>query len=115
MKEVFDKLISRLEELFCGEYNTEYIKKDEVLKIVNQVAEEYNNGWISCSERLPDSGQSVIVSYKDRFLTQADGTCEGWYDAPNMRWLLSDYECSDNAEVIAWSPLPAPYKKEGDK
>lgn len=69
------------------------------------------DGWINVSERLPESGVSVIVSYKDRFLSQADGTCGGWYDVANMIWHLTDYEYSDNVEVIAWQPLPEPYKE----
>ena len=76
-------------------------------------AKEYGNGWIPCCEKLPEDGTSVIVSYKDRQLSSADGTCEGWYDAPNKMWHLTDYEYSDNAEVIAWQPRLASYQKGG--
>ena len=44
MKEAFEKIKERLEELFCGEYDTEYIKKDKVLSIVSEVEAEYGNG-----------------------------------------------------------------------
>lgn len=73
-----------------------------------------NDDWIPVSERLPESGVPVIVSYKDRFLSQADGTCEGWYDATNMIWHLTDYEYSDNVEVIAWRERLTPYQPKGE-
>lgn len=126
MKEFIDKLIGRLEEesdyepidydycdMSCsGEEH--FISTHKAISIVNQLAEEYNGGWIPVLDKLPDSGVSVIVSYKDRFLAQADGTCEGWYDATNMIWHLTDYEYSDNVEVIAWREQLAPYQPKGE-
>ena len=84
------------------EYQNEDIRIDE------------NDGWIPCSERLPESGETVIVSFKDRFLTPANGTCEGWYDSANKMWNLSEYEHSDNVEVIAWRERLAPYQPKGE-
>ena len=78
------------------------------------VEEQNNDYWIPISERLPESGVSVIISYKDRFLSQADGTCDGWYDATNMIWHLTDYEYSDNVEVIAWRERLTPYQPKGE-
>ena len=58
MKEFVEKLIGRLEEELrpdkeCFEYEDDYMYAEErhnkMLKIVNQLAEEYNNGWIPCS------------------------------------------------------------------
>lgn len=122
MKKVFDSIIDKLEDLhaeFINQYgvvgsNHRASAVSRCIRIVEEVQEEYNGGWISCSERLPESGKSVIVSYKDRFLTQADGTCEGWYDATNMIWHLTDYEYSNNVEVIAWRERLAPYQPKGE-
>lgn len=75
----------------------------------------YGDGWIPCEERLPESGVTVIVSYKDRFLPQADGTCDGWYDEPNRMWHLGDYEHSDNVEVTAWRERFEPFKAESEE
>lgn len=108
MKNFIDNMICRLKEDI--KYAENYIKVLEE----NKFAEEHNGDWIPTSERLPESGVSVIVSYKDRFLSQADGTCEGWYDATNMIWHLTDYEYSDNAEVIAWRERLAPYHPKGE-
>lgn len=95
--------------------NKVFAWKEKYFEIVNKLAEEHKVGWIPCSERMPKSGTSVIVSYKDRFLTQADGTCEGWYDETNMIWHLTDYEYSDNVEVIAWRERLKPYQPKGEQ
>ena len=133
MKEFVEKLISRLEEKL--KYNSEQAeiwrsgsdkdayfreKKDlyldrantygEVMRIVNQLAEEYINcstdtstntssGWISCSERLPeDSGRYLV----DNGIWRG----EGKFDIAIKEFNVS--------YVIAWQPLPAPYTpKEG--
>lgn len=60
MKEVFEKIIEKLEER-SKEYNSgvrlhgkpEEMLTCDAIEIVKQEAEENNNGWIPCSERLP--------------------------------------------------------------
>lgn len=105
MKEFVEKLISRLEELFCGEYNTEYIKKDEVLKIVNQVAEEYNNGWISVKDRLPTEEGSYLVVGKT-----GGATVTRWY-MPNQFHPQGHFGGNSAEYIRYWMPRPqAPYK-----
>ena len=43
-----------------------YIKPFEIAKIaVQEVAEEYNGGWIPCSERLPSGLDFVLYTHKD--------------------------------------------------
>lgn len=120
MKEFIEKLIGRLEELFCGEYDTEYIKKDEVLRTVNQLAEEFatdinvvsKNGWIPCSERLPDiegnTSDTVLVCTIDGFQHMAF-----WCDDEKWRYCESGMikKPMEWTEIIAWMPLPAPYKE----
>ena len=66
MQEVFEKIIEKLEEdekhTFDGCINKRY-----AIEIVKQAAEEFatdtnvgTNGWISCSERLPETNESVL-------------------------------------------------------
>ena len=51
MNEAFEKILERLEadekHTFDGCINKRYAKQ-----IVQEVAEEYNDGWIACSVRL---------------------------------------------------------------
>ena len=94
-------------------------------------AEEYNNGWIPCSERLPDECVPVNVTWINR-------NPESYYakikDVPfsatavyyNSKWYwysstcvdyLSEYGKNDfdlvdkDIDIIAWQPLPEPFKE----
>lgn len=85
---------------------------DDVIKIVNQLAEEYNQdstknnqGWILCSERLPESKVDVLV-WKDNMYSVA------WYQELTKHWLSNDFSANESKNVIAWQPLPEPYKPE---
>ena len=138
MKEFIEKLIGRLEE--CEEryddvsfaqlsefgitldYKYAEGKRDgvaESISIVNQLAEEYNNtstdtssGWIACSERLPDiegnTSDTVLVCTIDGFQHMAF-----WCDDEKWRYCESGMikKPMEWTEIIAWQPLPAPYKE----
>lgn len=86
--------------------------------IVNEVEAEYNNGWIPCSERLPEEGQCVVVQVKDHYaledgvpiqIRKFDTRYEGhnWKEIGDGRWLA-------NHCVIAWQPFPEPYTLKGE-
>ena len=48
MNEAFEKIISQIREL--ANYNgNAYLDSADVIEIVQDVAEEYNDGWIACS------------------------------------------------------------------
>ena len=79
-----------------------------------------NNGWIPCSERLPEDKQCVLVQVtKERQLDiemetpifvmmyekDADGFC--WKEIGFDDWLGKEV-------VLAWMPLPAPYQPKGE-
>lgn len=81
--------------------------------------------WIPCSERLPeDSGDylvcpsdGVIEDYsdcRDVMIMPYDADCEafGWwterYDPISLGFVDSDF---NEFEVLAWMPLPEPYKE----
>ena len=50
MNEVFEKIISQIEELANLNGNA-YLDSADVIEIVQDVAEEYNGGWIPMSEQ----------------------------------------------------------------
>lgn len=105
----------KLIEEMAEEIENLYGKETELSNKAREYLNGYGGGWIPVSSgKLPEGGVAVIVSYKDRFLPQADGTCDGWYDEPNRMWHLEDYEYSNNAEVTAWREKLEPYKAESE-
>ena len=75
-------------------------------EIVQEVAKEYGNGWIPCSERLPENTESVLITTAFEVVMMAFlGTSKKWC-YPNGRRI------GDSQDMpIAWQPLPAPYQK----
>lgn len=65
------------------------------------MAEEHNNGWISVEDALPED--VVLATTKDGILYIAT------YDTIYKEWFDDNFE--RKIDVIAWQPLPAPYKK----
>ena len=78
------------------------------------------SNWISIYEKLPENGQEVLVTVKAGVETEAGiSTCEHIY--------VADYQENDEpfpyfgihgfgdpifrTEVLAWMPLPEPYKE----
>ena len=68
-----------------------------------------NNGWIPCSERLPEIRKDVLAVVKYNGFMGMYGT-----------WMRIGHLESDNewlgdcigGKVIAWQPLPEPYREE---
>lgn len=134
MKDFIEKLIENLDKLITDTYyksvdgsasaGIENGAYRNVKKIVNELAEEYQkvyeeklseewitgfaigatDGWIPCSERLPDkSGEYLtFVEYDDdKFIAIDEFSTEG---------ILVEWNCTPNYRVIAWQPLPAAWK-----
>ena len=134
MKEFIDKLISRLQEAtydmeICEEQfdmNSPYfmdvdykmVKFDDAKTIINELVEEYNNGWIACSERLPQESEPVDTLCEVVNVMLKNGiVTSGWCNRYLEKWYVLDhyhdyplpYEYKD---VIAWQPHPQPYKPQ---
>lgn len=97
------------------------VDKEELIKALKYDRDQYEKGyqdgvtdtnvgckWIPCSERLPkieeepseyakDVGRTFLVTYKDGFVCE----CVFWKN-----------ENKFDEDVVAWMPLPEPYKGE---
>ena len=136
MKKLVKNILERLEELqnyAC--FPTEWVNEEQSkihsyyankLAEILILTEQYNNGWIPCSERLPEEidwylavfeevdtgfiGLPYIAEYlmgKHTISTTEDG------------WII--HNCTDREDVsseyykklrcVAWQPLPEPFKE----
>ena len=127
MKEAFEKIIDELKQ------ESIIVDNDaghRAVEIIEQIAEEYNNGWIQIKTRpmteeekeyyseylfegnvliyecpLPDDGQEVLITSK---YGSVDKTTF-YTDCGNYFENYEDYD-----EVIAWQPIPEPYQPKGE-
>ena len=66
------------------------------------------DGWISCSERMPNDKQYVWCWGKSYGWTECD-TFEGYYDwSRNKWWAVTDDVEEPASKVTHWMPLPEP-------
>lgn len=73
--------------------------------IVEQTAAEQNNGWIPCSERLPEESLNSVLGWDE----YRERCCLVQY--VGGRWILGND--IDSVKIIAWQPLPEPYQPDG--
>ena len=139
MNKAFEKILERLEDnksiipvnrLLDGIIKDkpkelgQLMAYDKSIKIVQEVAEEYNNGWIPCSERLPDNDKNeYIVQKTNGFIDILGFTKDAYklsrYDFAEYKGKKKHlfYDCDSEygyseQECEAWQPLPEPYKEE---
>ncbi|EMX4876977.1 DUF551 domain-containing protein [Escherichia coli] len=70
---------------------------------LNQISGNYPvtpDGWISCSDRMPDNNHDVL------FFDVWGYIRIGWFSADDWSWFTSDDGCC--MEVTHWMPLPEP-------
>ena len=62
--------------------------------------------WTSCSEGPPKEESEVLVT------TSWNDVCKAWYS--NGKWRAEFTNEYDDNEILAWMPLPKPYRKDDD-
>ena len=96
---------------FYGGKSEAYTK---AVEIVEQAATDYNGGWISCSERLPEEGRGVILYVENK--AHKGSHVMFMANIHNGEWQM--WETSRQTEInytpIAWQPLPQPYQPKGE-
>lgn len=121
MKQVFEKIKQRITIAAteaCGYAAlTRVVSEAEVKEILDSVVAEYNNGWIPCSERLPENDDYILLSFENFSLPlvgryDKDGEIGGAFYIGDCD---GDDTCvSNNLFVNAWQPLPEPYQPKGE-
>lgn len=66
--------------------------------------------WIAVEKRLPENSQNVLAGFKN--------DCEyviAYYSEMNKKWTNSSTGWEITADVIAWQPLPEPYRSKSEE
>ena len=142
MNKAFEKILERLDEereLSYADFSryvdevspcldTEYDDffhrgLERASRLVKEVAEEYNGGWIPCSERLPeDDKKQYIVQKINGFIDILGFTKDAYkldrYDFAEYKGkkkqLFYDYDSEYGyieCECVAWQPLPEHFEE----
>lgn len=110
-KQVIEKAICVMENLkyllidVLGNKNNE--KEFDVA--IEMLEKQLANGWIPVTERLPDVHKRYLVSMKHKSLNNTFIDCR--FYVPGYQFEYQDDFERRNWEVIAWQPLPEPYKE----
>ena len=119
MNKEFEKILDGIESLksnkgFGGTIQTMYADGmlDKAKEIVQEVAEEYNGGWIACSERLPEDNGVYFVTLDDDIMPRCIDVRNFRNGVFEQRFIVSPLQgkCPEE-KVVAWMPLPEPYKE----
>jgi hypothetical protein len=97
-----------------------YTNGSELIQVfrVKQMLDMYVPKWIPCSERLPEcewgaETEALMYQVNDSIYTGYFGR-GGYVRDSYFRGYADTTEGIDAADVIAWMPLPAPFKESED-
>ena len=104
-------------ELTIGESKGNYVTICSAVSYegAKQILESLSSAqqWIPCSERLPEEEE------EDFLVTDGESMAVGYYRQDARAWDSTDFGWIENKEkgygineVVAWMPLPEPYKGE---
>lgn len=109
----------------------------ELYKVIDEIVEEYNNGWIPVGERMPENATHKGALCPKYWVMTKYGPTVGWYNPDRESWFILawfmtgrcieqeiDFDKScvpkviefpvDTENVIAWQPLPPNYQPKGE-
>lgn len=117
---VCDDLVSRAEAMAIIEDNIDkeymtpmsrlYMVRSEISALPSADAAQ---GWIPCSERLPNVSDDYLCTIPldaDEIYTRVLTFHKGRFYEDDDEWGATYYD-----DVLAWMPLPAPYKGGGSE
>ena len=108
-----------LKQIVIGVWNDidRYVEGDislsDIIGIIDDMPTiEPEPHWIPCSERLPKKNGFYLCTTKDciTILEFIEGNPH-YHEEPSF---VSDVLGKCNSYVVAWMPLPEPYREEGD-
>lgn len=93
----------------------EHVKKT-AKKYLLEKAEGKVNGWIPVDERLPENGDEVLVQWE--FYSRCDNMTYTYIHIMRLNKMTGEWNGTygvPNGNVIAWRPLPEPYRMDQER
>ena len=103
--------IERIGNIKFASYTKPLITVEDVIKIIRK---HMNDGWIPVEERLPEEEVSVLAQWEkyDKYLNVKLIYLDVmWLDDAEKK-VFETINGVPNGKVIAWRPLPEPYRPE---
>lgn len=99
------KQLDRIDNMFV---NVSEIKSDDEIFNDDYADKNIQNGWIYCKDRLPEENGVYLACYEDATVLL------DWF---NGKWFFhgKNPAVEETGTIIAWQPLPQPYKAERRK
>ena len=114
MNKAFEKIIEKLESMekvfIKGNSHNVAAGISRAIEIVKHEAEQYNNGWIPCSERLPkENGYYYVTQIVKSVSTGKKIAIEKAY----VEFSKGEWRRAKHLEVIAWLDIET-YQPKGE-
>ena len=104
-----NKALNSLHSKILKSKFAEEVTEAEIEALVE--AKEHKGGWIPCSERLPEEDGVYIISLKEYSGLICCAVAYLTLNHPKWKWWDLENEYEYYEAVIAWQPLPEPYKE----
>lgn len=119
IKNIMARIAKKREDYYLNDDVYDKVSVDALdfaCDVIEEEVKEYNNGWIPCEVRLPElegnTSDTVLVYGSIGFQYMAFWCSDG-------QWRFCQCgtakEPMDWTDIIAWMPLPAPYKEKGNE
>lgn len=129
LEEILEEFGSYICDELCYYRETSVDKQDDEMeeicagckvgKYLESIRKHMNDGWIPVEDRLPEDTESGF--YNAVSVTMSNGrVTHGCYRNADREWWVAredgEFKYTRSDEVIAWRPLPEPYrlKKESE-
>lgn len=94
--------------------------EDSINLAISALEKQEQDRWIPCSERLPETSSTKLVTFESgeigmAYIVKSETIYGGRLRFPVAHrtnfWNISE-EDNEEGSVVAWRPLPEPYKEE---
>ena len=89
---------------------------ESVMEYVESLPSADRQRWIPCSERLPELTPANELQHYIVTIKKECGLRDEVYDAFYLGngWQIGDMIMLEKNDVLAWMPLPKPYREDGE-